>query len=318
MQRIEVYEINSDVKKIDIGEEQENNIKILFERFAESQRYNHLRVKYHLSYENRTNGTLLYDYYQSIDKPNFSLAKFAQRLCEAEKTLGGIRSKTITNGTLFIKETSSTLLMMKLEQTETVDKITYEIKGDFGTDENYYKLCVFNGSLDNVIVVDKSRKAAKYWFDKFLNLSLDRDSDKNTSDLIKLIDDNRLFNESIVQLDNYNDIVDKTKEYLFNNQQFDKTELMNKLNATGLTDVLVANELFSTQSEILDSEFEISVSEMKNRFKKTLNISNETRIVTDNFEQLKKYQGISFSGSTITLEVDENFINQIKEDLGEE
>lgn len=189
MERIEVYEINTSLTKITIDETQENNVKILFDRFAGSSRYSHLRISYHLEKTKRIDGILLYDYHQKQNKYDFSLEQFAYKLFEAEKIKSGARSQTIKSGTLFIKQTGSELLLMKLEQTETVDRTTYEIKGDFGTDENYYKLCVFNNDLENIIVVDKSKKVTKYWVDKFLSLSLVKDSDKNTSDLIKLIDD---------------------------------------------------------------------------------------------------------------------------------
>ena len=98
---------------------------------------------------------------------------------------------------------------------------------------------------------------------------------------------NKLFNDNIQQLDTYNKILDKAKDYLFTNQLFDKSELMNKLNTAKLLFVGSENELYSTDSETLDSEFDISKSALKRRYKKELYISKDTRIVTTIFYYAK-------------------------------
>lgn len=147
-----------------------------------------------LKLENRIEENALYNFsLNPNDEFDFSL--FASALHNAEKTKDGSkRRQNIQEGFLFIKRENNNLYLMKLEKIKDVDSRTFEIKGALGTDNNYYKLCIFNGDIEKVLIFDKNTRLASYWYDKFLGLTRVKDEYQNTSDLIDMIRDKKIFN----------------------------------------------------------------------------------------------------------------------------
>ena len=208
-------------------------------------------------------------------------------------------------------------LLMKMEKTNVVDTNTFAKRGELGMDKDYYKLCVFPNDFNNITVIDKNQKAAKYWYNKFLNLELLRTEDDNTRDLVDLVENDEFFKDEIKELPNFSEIKSATKEFIFDNNVFDKTRLKDFLVQNSLIDAVDERQIYSDRSTNLDSDFSISKSVLKEKYKKTLKISEETIIRTDNFEKLKKRQRVFINADNeLVLKVDSEFLEQLKLDLG--
>ena len=84
-----------------------------------------------------------------------------------------------------------------------------------------------------------------------------------------------------------------------------------------LIDAVDERQIYSDRSTNLDSDFSISKSVLKEKYKKTLKISEETIIRTDNFEKLKRRQRVFINADNeLVLKVDSEFLEQLKLDLG--
>ncbi|MGX8851095.1 hypothetical protein [Amedibacillus sp. YH-ame10] len=312
------YDIAESVQEIELSNERKNNIDCIFKQILgdsnESKR-KHLSVKCCLSSEHQSKDYVLFDYSQNENK-QFDYSKFATGLFNAEKTSDGQkRKKTIQEGFLFIKSDESNLYLMKLEKIEDVDSETFVIRGALGTDNNYYKLCVFKNDFENIIIVDKNTRLAVYWFEKFLGLSRVRDENQNTSELIELIDERKLYSDMNLTDTEKLNLYKFTEDYLFNNEVFDKTQLVSYLNSKNIISTNSLDEVFTDISSNIDYEFNISKSKLKERYKKVIKISDYTEIKTDNFEKLKRRQGIELKENKIILNVDDSFLKLVKEDL---
>lgn len=105
----------------------------------------------------------------------------------------------------------------------------------------------------------------------------------NTEDLIKLIDNNSLFNDEINKALNHNEIKKFTIEYICKHDNFDKSDLFDQLNFNNLTCLGSESDLFSEKSQKIDSDFEIDKNIINNKYKITIKISDEITIVAKNY-----------------------------------
>lgn len=80
----------------------------------------------------------------------------------------------------------------------------------------------------------------------FLGLTRKRTSEDNTQDVIDLISNDELFVEEIVNKENYDEIRRFTEFYLFDNKKFDKSDLFNELNSSGLLELKKKTSYFLT------------------------------------------------------------------------
>lgn len=313
---VKVYDIRTTISERELTADQISNIHILFDELAaENMSQNHLQVSCILPVEKQSNGVILYDYSQNKDTYDFR--ECAQKLLEAENTKLGERSKNIPEGFLFIKQTNTRLVMMKMEKTNVVDTNTFAKRGELGMDKDYYKLCVFNDNFNNVTIIDKNKRAAKYWYNKFLGLDLLRTEEDNTRDLIDFVENDEFFKNEIKELPNYSEIKSVTKEFIFENENFDKIQLKNLLNRKNLIDLTEEDQLYSVRATHLDSDFPISKSVLKDRYKKKFNISDETQVITDNFEKLVKRQGIYINDDNeLVLKIDSAYLTELRSNLG--
>lgn len=94
------------------------------------------------------------------------------------------------------------------------------------------------------------------------------------------------------------------------------SELKRILNLERLTNVLNEKELYSSHVEILDAEFSISQKVLKQKYKRNLQILDDTVICTDNFEKLKK-RGMMYlnDDEEVVLKVDIKYLQDIKKAL---
>lgn len=314
---IKAYDIGKEYKEIELSDIQINNINRIFFEIVENQREkrNKLSVVCCLKQENRNVHNVIYDYYLN-HTATFDYSVFASKLSDAEKTKDGrSRKQSIQEGFLFIKSERNNLYLMKLEKIKDVDSTTFEIKGALGTDNNYYKLCIFEDDFNKILIVDKNTRLASYWFDKFLGLTRVRDEHQNTSILIDLINEKKLFNNQIFSQNKITEIYSYAEDFLFNNDNFEKMKLIEDLYVKGLLEENVNESVYSVESDKIDAQFIISKKSIKEKYKKSISISPDTTIKTDNFLKLKKRQGIKLEGNELTLIVDDEFLKEVNKVL---
>lgn len=314
---IKVYSIDEVIEERTLDQEKVKNIRKLFNFLIGDQR-SHLAVKCILPPEKQTNTSVLFEFKNHSPKDNFDFKKFADKLLSAETNEDGKRNKTIRTGILFIEQIGSHIKLIKLESTNAIDPETFAIRQDLGLDNSYYKICIFENNFDNVTIIDKSNTAAKFWYNKFLDLKLFRDSDTNTDTLIKFINNNLLFSEEVINRENYEEVKELSLEYIFESVSFDKVELTNKLVQNNLLDTNCESEIFSERSLDLDSEFDISKKMIVKHFKKSLQISDITSIYTDNIIEMRDRQEVEYNRNTGKLELDiqARYRSQVLQNLG--
>lgn len=305
---IRVFDISDNIKEEKIGDIAIENIEKIFNKIFSTKNTDHLMIE---CYAN--NNSIVKRY--SGDK-NFDLRIFSDELHEAEKKLDGSKNKQITSGYLFIKRDGNKLMLLKLENIEVIDKErNYEMKSSFSTEANYYKGCLFEGKLDKITIIDKNKSIAKYWRERFLDLSLKNDEYQNSNKLISLIKNIKLFSNEINSQKNFNEINSRVENYIFENSSFDKKIFADLLRSEGLIDQIDLNLIYSEESKGIDSEFLLSKKAIREKYNKTISVSTFTKIHTDNFSKLIMREGIKYEDGTIILTVDENFIDRLPEEL---
>lgn len=318
--KIAVYDITETITEIDLLDNPEKifNIAKIFNKIVgEGDSRSHSTI----SAEFKDESSILKAYNE--DREDFDIGSFAEKLLLAEcSESSGKRKSNVRDGYLFVRETEKELILLKLEKTSVANKETFEVEGQLGTDKSYYKVCILSTELNNIAVIDKSRKVANYWLDSFLGLQEVRNKKINTYDLLELIESKELFSEEIARREDIENIIRESKKYIFNSNIFDKSGLIDCLNDSGLTDIPTHVENFELQfysdkSSKLDYSFEIDERVLKDHFKSEIRISKETVIKTDNFEKLILDGGVSLEGDVIRLVVDRECLEEIKQKLGE-
>ncbi|GKV65544.1 MULTISPECIES: hypothetical protein [unclassified Sporosarcina] len=309
---IKVYNISDEINEEELNEIAIKNIGKIFDKVFSRTNISHLKVNCRVAKD-----SIIKEYNQSID--SFNLKKFAEKLNSAELKQDGTRNNQIKVGSLFIKKEQDRLILLKLENIEVIDRDRdYEMRQTFSTETEYYKGCIFNNDINDIIIIDKNKSISKYWREVFLNLSLIKDEYNNTVELIELLKNDKLFSGKIKNQDNYLDIKKITESYLFSSDSFDKNELANKLRADDKIDELSLNEVFSYHTEEIDADFKVSKKALIEGYKKTIHISSETKIYTDNFQKLIRKQGIEYKDGNIILKVDDDFMEKLPEELKNE
>ena len=308
---IKVYDINEKVHEEQLVPEDITNIHKIFDKIFSPNNTDHQKV------ECFTNDNSILKTYHEIQ--SFDLAIFANELLKAEKKKDSTRNQQITQGFLFINKESDSLFLLKLESIETIDKEQhYKMRASFSTESNYYKGCILSGDLQNIIVIDKNTSVAGFWRDKFLGLELKQNEFQGSMKLIELIQEDNLFSEKIKSRTNYPEIKKQTEDFLFGNEIFDKTQLAGKLRRNSLVESIDLNEIYSEESKNMDSQFKISSKAIAKKYKKTIQVSKDTKIYTDNYTKLKRSNGIKLENGKLILTVSEDFLKNIPDELKNE
>lgn len=308
---LKVYSINETIEEVELDNTTRKNIDLLFNRIlSDNGSKKHLIKECILPPENRNSDSVLYDYY--LNRKKFDYIEFAQKLLKSELNNDGERNKKIQNGYLFIKVDEDVLYLMKLEQTEVLDTKSFERIYNLGTGRNYYKICIFANNFNNIQLIDKSRHVANYWKDKFLDLTDSRNSDINTTELIDMMDEKILFTDNIYKSDNYQKILKYFQDYIFNSSTFDKEDIIVKLFDKDIIHSKEPNLLFSDESSKLDSYFDISKAVIRSKYKRTIKVSKDTVIKTDNLINLKRQQRIELRDGCLIIDVESDFLPEIK------
>ena len=306
---IKVFEINETVTEEKLSQVDIENIKKIFSKIFSPKNTAHLKVECQAS----TN-SILNDYQNHQN--NFKLCKFANKLKEAEQKKDNTRNQQITEGNLFIKADSKQLILLKLENIEVIDKEkNYEMKTSFSTESNYYKGCIFKKNLKEITIIDKNKSVAKYWREDFLNLLVIKDEYKNSKELIQMLIEDQLFSNEIKKQENFQEIKEKTEDYIFKENSFDKVSLLDTLTSNKLIYKKDLNYVYSEESKKIDSEFSLSNKAKKEAFNKTIFVSPYTKIYTENYIKLIRRQGIYYKDGRLILPVDEDFVNKLPKEL---
>lgn len=315
---IKVFDISTGVSENTIDEVQRKNI---LELFIELGKETHLITNCYLNQEiDGYRESPIYYFNECDDKETFNYDCIASDLLRAECKTDNTRNSTIREGLLFIKADSNSLIIMKLEKLTVIDKKTYEIKSELGKEKDYFKVCTFKGDYSDIKIIDKNKTAAKYWYQKFLRLTRKRTAEDNTNDVIDLIAQDKFYKEDICKKENYKEIKRFTEYYLFDNKKFDKSDLFNELNSSGLIELQKEDDLFSSNSERIDSDFEISENEINKKYQKKIKTSDEITITTKNYLESIRDSQLTFDekNKKITIFIDEKYLDEVKEQLQNE
>lgn len=306
---VKVFDINENVREEELNEIDIININKVFSKIFAPENTDHLKID---CYANEN--SILKKY--SKNSKGFKLIEFANELEKAEQKTDGSRNKQITEGNLFIKKETNRLLLLKLENIEVIDKEKhYEMRNTFSTESNYYKGCILGDDLQQITIIDKNRSVARYWRETFLDLSLNRDEYQNSKQLIELLKNNNLFASELMQQDNFHQIKDYTENYIFTNDTFDKVRLSENLSQEKLIEENNLNAIYSEEAKQIDTQFSLSKLAIKEDYNKTIYVSPDTKIFTENYVRLSKRQGIEYQDGKIILTVDESFIKQLPSEL---
>lgn len=306
---IKVYNISDEIHEEPLNDVDVKNISKIFDKVFSPINISHLKVDCRA-----TEDSIIKEYNE--DTESFDLEKFAEKLKSAELKLDGTRNNQIKIGSLFIKKEQKQLILLKLENIEVIDKErNYAMRDTFSTETEYYKGCIFKNNINDVIIIDKNKSVSKYWREVFLNLSLIKDEYDNSNELIELLKNDQLFSEEITSGNNYSDIKKITEDYLFNTDSFDKNSLANILRTEKKIDALSLNEIYSECAKEIDADFKVNQKALKQGYQKTIGVSSETQVYTENYSKLIKKQGIKYKDGKLILTVDDDFIKNLPEEL---
>lgn len=315
---VKVFDISTEVSSNSIDDNQKRNILKIFDELSEET---HLITNCFLDLELETyKDSPIYYFNEADDKVDFDYKKIADDLLKAECKADSTRNSTIREGLLFIKANDNSITIMKLEKLTVIDKETYEFKSELGKEKDYFKVCIFNGEYDDIKIIDKNRTAAKYWYQRFLGLIRKQTFEDSTKEVINLIAEDSFFQREIIEKENYDEIKRFTEYYMFDNKKFDKSDLFNELNSSGLIELKKEDELFSIDSESIDSDFDISEKALNYRYKRTISTSHEITITTKNYLESLRDNELNFDekNKKITIMIDDDYLAKVKEELGSE
>lgn len=313
---VAVYEITDEFTEIELDNNKIRNINEIFETIV-NNRSSHVSVVAEVIEEREG---ILKKFIQSPE--DFDINLFPEKLLESERSSStNSRKKSIRSGFLFIKESDDSLLLLKLEKTSVADTETFKLVAQLGTEKTYYKACIARKDLSTIEVIDKNRKVASYWMSDFLGLQEVRNSRINSLELIKLVENKELFSAQIKEKQNFSDIVSETKDYIFNHNIFDKSELIDFLNSRDLIEIPTDIEnyednFFAIEANQLDASFTIDSKVLRDEYKDEIRVSSDTVIKTDNFEKLKRRKQIKIEDNEIILTVSDDYINEVRSKIG--
>lgn len=292
------YDIGDKVHtRENLTSKQIDNIQTIFKKFVTT---NQKLVKYNVSSQDQMNNlhplvrfnTQIFQVpvmdrnEEKIDK---ELKLIADRLLQSETTKvsgGTIRSKSITEGLLFIKLTDSIITIVKLEKSESIDTKSFAIQSGFSTSKEYLKTAVFKkNNFTDITVMDKSNSVAKYWAEKFLGLERSRNSHDNTNVVLDKILDNTIFTPSLIKADYFQEIKNQALDYFANETDFSIDSVFSSINnaqdlGLGIQDIFVEDNALN-----YDDNFTIDRKAVNKRFSRTLTVSDTISVKSENLRK---------------------------------
>lgn len=324
-----VYEIGEEVnERIDLTREMKDNIETLITSRG-AQRLQGNSVTYKVETQNPEHLLLEFnnrffnsDY--SASELNDALNNFANKLLRAEQTSdnSGVlrRKRNITAGILFIKLSEQVLTLMKLESLEIIDRETFEPREEYSTERDYFKLAIItNNDLENIRIVDRNKKIAKYWAEDFLELNRVRDSYRNTQELLVHIKNEKFLNEEVFENElHYYKAKKKIEEVIFAGEYFfNKDDLFQTITQDPdilfINDEIQSHDIYTDDVNALDNEFNINRELIYEEQRKKIKVNEEITIEVKNLRNQKNANAIRLEDNFIRIRVDDNLIEQVEQ-----
>lgn len=295
------YDIGDTVNsRNNLNENQIKNIQTIFEKFVN---VNKKIVKYHVPAEEQTNlEHVLVRLNQNIfsvglenieqSTINSELILIAQRLLQSETTKssdGQTKSQAIKEGLLFLHLNDTKITIVKLEKSESINESSFAIQKGFGTSKEYLKTAIFRkDNFHEIDVMDKSNNIAKYWSDRFLGLERIRTDKDNTKTIIEKIDNDTIFNPSLIESvnpENFSSIKNQVLDFVSSEKHFSMDSLFASIdNAQDLN--LTMSSIFAEDDAInYDDNFSIDQTVVNRRFQKTFIISDSISVKSQNLRK---------------------------------
>lgn len=230
------------------------------------------------------------------------------------------RNKNIKEGLLFVRHKSTQLLLLKFEDTQIIDKETFEPIEGFSMDRQYYKIALLNkNSYTDIIIVDRNKSIAKYWALGFLKLERQRDNFVNTTDLIDSLEKNNLISSKIgLSEEDHNSLKRQIRNYMFENTTFDKENLFSALKYDSSKYSINSEELFNPEIfKLIDSEFSFSKDAIIKQYKKSISISETVKVTIENFNDEVNSETIDVKGGNLILKIDTDSLGKVKAMIAE-
>jgi len=220
--------------------------------------------------------------------------QLADNLLKAELTEDqSTRNKNILAGILIIKISSESLILIKLEDVEVIDPITFEIKSTIGLERAYLKAAIFTGDESSVRVIDRQRQVANFWSSKFLQLIPVRTDLDNTQIIADAINNHQVLNEETFSSEEIDTATSILAEYVTKGSHFDLKDATELLQEKFPDKKPEMSSLFQSDFlQSIDEQFEISSKAINIAFRKKIKVNEVTTIDISNFYHAKKGQFI--------------------------
>jgi len=237
------------------------------------------------------------------------MKSLAQDLLNAELVKGKEgelrRHKRITPGILIIKYSKSKLLLLKLEETNSIDKKTYETRSSFMSDKRYFKAAVITG--ESIYIIDNSRRVANYWAEKFLKLIQVRDNITNTTKLAKLLTEDKLISSMITDEEERKTTKRILQQLAFEQSYFVADRWLDEINnelPEGVENYATIQDVFAPDAlEQLDDMFQIDKKIISKKLKTILTVAENITIQAINIDLLIRRNEMNYIDGIIRITV---------------
>lgn len=225
------------------------------------------------------------------------------------------RKKTIKEGILFIKIVPESITLMKLEETSIINRDSFQLTRGLSIDQQYYKICIVEqNALDEILIVDRNKKVAKYWANDFLQLERVRDSYTNTLDFIELLENDTLFSEQLDRTSSeYKNLKRQAREFISTNTRFELEELFQDLEFSVHTELDSESFLSRNATSLFDANFSINSIAIRDHYKKTFSVSPSITIKSkDIFDDIAS-QNIYLEGNVLKIDLHNEYVAKVEE-----
>ncbi|MEG0327130.1 MAG: hypothetical protein RR565_02735 [Erysipelothrix sp.] len=319
---IKVYYIGDEVvEKQNIGNVELNNIVKIFESLLgdDLNGTNEDRYQYYIDNDDHFLKKFSDNYFQNgVNIGDFVFADIANRLLEAELVDDGTRrNKKIKQGILFEYYQDQKLIFLKLEQMESIDQETFEMREGYSIDKKYYKGMIYTGNPENIIVIDKTGKVANYWSESFLGLLRSRDNKANTEEIVKFIKKKQFFREGLDEESYY---YRKLIGFVKNSRGFDYETIftyLGLLSEDDTTDSLKQRYIDDTVVKKLDAQFDFTYEEKSKLFDVELNPSEFMKIRVSDLSEAADRRDIYIENGNLIIPIEEGKLENITRKLFE-
>jgi hypothetical protein len=326
---LKAYSIREKVFDLNINETQSGNIEKIIKRvLGEDEHGKPGEVKLFNTDKNIENHKLHRFATEIMKEPSNSekVEAFCDRLAEdllkAELIEDqSTRNKNILEGVLIVKITEDRLILLKFEDVEVIDRITFEIRSTIGLDRAYLKAAIFTGDETTIRIIDRQRQVANFWSSKFLELIPVRTDEDNTLAVANSITRQEVLNEETYSKEEIKTATFVLAEYLTKESHFDLREASDLLLAKFPGKPLELTSLFQVGFlQSIDEQFDVSTKAINVAFQRKVKLNEYVTLVINNIFMARNGQLINEqminSSREIGIRIDDSCFNDVLEILG--